>query len=42
MWIDPNTGAAKDPTEISGKTTTIPKPDDKEWLLLLIAAAPSH
>jgi hypothetical protein len=37
-WFDPNTGLAKDPIEISGRTgTTISKPDNKDWLLLLRA-----
>jgi hypothetical protein len=39
-WIDPNTGVAKDPTNISGQSgTNITKPDDKDWLLLVTAAS---
>jgi hypothetical protein len=36
IWFDPSTGQTRDAPGISGKAgTTIDKPDDKGWLLLL-------
>ncbi|MGA1982997.1 MAG: DUF6298 domain-containing protein [Acidobacteriaceae bacterium] len=38
IWFDPNTGTAKDPVDLSIKAgTAIPKPGEKDWLLLLRA-----
>jgi hypothetical protein len=39
IWFDPNTGTAAEPVALDAKAgVAIPKPNEKDWLLLLRAA----